>query len=195
MTTATDASHPADSTVIAASVEHPEVFSTVFDRHFTAVHGYLVRRLGVLAADDVASETFTVAFINRHRYDSAAGADARPWLFGIAANLARRRRRDERRQLAAYRRTWTTEGLCDPIEEVVDRLDAAGTVRALASALAAMPARDREVLLLHAWANLEPTEIARALGLPPGTARSRLHRARNRLRDTIASLEGTQSHD
>ncbi|MGW5472535.1 RNA polymerase sigma factor, partial [Streptomyces chartreusis] len=86
-----------DASVIARSRDEPEAFAALFDRHADAVHRYAARRLGGEVADDLVAETFTTAFQQRHRYDPArgAGADARPWLFGIATNLVGRHRRAE----------------------------------------------------------------------------------------------------
>ncbi len=78
-----------DGAIIFASLRHPDLFAVIFDRHAPHVHRYLARRLGREAADDLVAETFLVAFGKRKRYDTAR-ADARPWLYGIAANLIRR---------------------------------------------------------------------------------------------------------
>ena len=90
--------------MIAASLASPAAFAGVFERHHAAVHRYLARRLGVDLADELAAETFAVAFAKRGRYD-VAFADARPWLFGIATKLAHRHWRREERELRAYART------------------------------------------------------------------------------------------
>ncbi|HEY2674784.1 MAG TPA: sigma factor, partial [Rugosimonospora sp.] len=81
-----------DAAVIALSVREPEYFAVVFDRHYCHVHGYAARRLGQGLADDVAAQTFLVAYTRRERYD-AAHPDARPWLYGIASNLICQHRR------------------------------------------------------------------------------------------------------
>jgi DNA-directed RNA polymerase specialized sigma24 family protein len=86
-----------DASLIAASVREPERFAVLFDRHFAAVHRYLQRRLGRDVAEELAAETFVTAFAGRLRYDGSRES-ARPWLFGIAANLVRHQRRTERRQ-------------------------------------------------------------------------------------------------
>src|SRR5919201_6732319 len=93
-----------DAQAIGASLADPEVFTVLFDRHFTAVHRYVQRRVGTDLADEVAAETFTRAFDERRRYDTSR-ADAKPWLLGIAANLLRRHWRSERRRLDAYVRS------------------------------------------------------------------------------------------
>jgi RNA polymerase sigma-70 factor, ECF subfamily len=149
----------------------PEVFAVLFDRHFDAIHGYAQHRVGPDLADEIAAETFTRAFDRRRRFDTTR-ADARPWLLGIAANLLRRHWRSERRRLDAYSRS-TQRG----------DAELSGPIAAeLAEALKALPRREREPLLLFAWADLTYEEIAVALGLPLGTVRSRISRARGRLR-------------
>ncbi len=85
-----------DGTAIALSLKRPEAFTVVFDRHFIAVHRYLARRTDRDQADDLASQTFTVAFANRGRYRDELGT-ARPWLFGIATNLLRAEYRGQAR--------------------------------------------------------------------------------------------------
>jgi DNA-directed RNA polymerase specialized sigma24 family protein len=93
-----------DADVIAASRIDAARFGEIFDRYFADIDRYLARRVGQAIADDLAAETFVIAFRARARYDPSA-ADARAWLFGIAANLARRHFRSERRRLRAYART------------------------------------------------------------------------------------------
>jgi RNA polymerase sigma factor (sigma-70 family) len=166
-----------DADVIRASLSDPESFVAVFERHFDAIYGYLARRAGVDVGSELASEVFATAFTARSRYDLSR-PDASPWLYGIAANLIRRRRRTEARRLRAYARSG------------VDRVgsdDELGSDPALAGALAALRSGDREVVLLFAWADLDYRQIAEALGIPLGTVRSRLNRARRQLR---TALEG-----
>jgi len=173
-----------DATVIARSLDDPEQFAVVFRRHAPDIHRYVVRRLGPGAADDVVAETFLTAFRFRSRYRSDR-ADARPWLYGIATNLIGRHRRAEVRQYRALART----GLDPVTESFADRADArvsAGTEsRRLAAALAGLPAGHRNALLLVAWGDLSYEEAAVALGVPVGTVRSRLSRARARLRQAL----------
>jgi RNA polymerase sigma factor (sigma-70 family) len=166
-----------DSTVVERSWRDPEAFAALFDRHADCVHRYAARRLGTEPADDVMAETFAVAFRLRHRYDTAH-ADARPWLLGIATNLIRSHRRAEaRRWHALARSAAAVRG--EPEADAAS----APVHPELMQALARLPARQRDVLLLYAWGELDYEEIARALDVPVGTVRSRLHRAR-------AALEG-----
>jgi RNA polymerase sigma factor (sigma-70 family) len=83
-------------------------------------------------------------------------------------------------------------GVVDPWDDVIDRLDsaAAARTREMVGAVCALPPEEREVLLLVAWEQLTPAQAALVLGIPPGTARSRLHRARAALRPVLAG-EGT----
>ncbi|HXF74250.1 MAG TPA: sigma-70 family RNA polymerase sigma factor [Actinomycetota bacterium] len=126
------------------------------------MYGYLVRRVGPQVAEELAAEVFTQAFRQRGRFDPAR-EDAGPWLFGIAANLLRRHRREERRRLMAYARTGVDAVAHDETEEVDSRTDADAIGRQLALALATLRASEREVLLLFAWAELSYQEIAEAL--------------------------------
>jgi RNA polymerase sigma factor (sigma-70 family) len=178
----------ADAALIERSWDEPERFAELFDRHHAEIHGYVARRLGRRLADDVASETFLIAFDRRRRYDRAH-PDARPWLYGIASNLVSRHRRAEMRQYRALARADAAHATDGHADRVAVRLDAEAQRGRLAAALLEIADRDREVLLLVAWAQLSCEEAARALGIPAGTARSRLHRAR---KQTRAALRDTR---
>jgi RNA polymerase sigma-70 factor (ECF subfamily) len=185
-----------DGEVIAASMTDPAAFSHVFDRHFDAIHRYLYRRVGPQVADELAAETFVQALGDRERFDGRA--DARPWLYGIAANLLRHHRRDERRALLAYARAGIDPIVQGGEDAIVDRADALASGRRVALALASLRDDDRDVLLLFAWADLSYEAIGAALGIPIGTVRSRLHRARRRCRELLPVFgqyedEGTRS--
>ncbi len=176
-----------DAALIARSLDAPLVFGAVFDRHYDFVHRYLARRVGSEVAEDLASETFTTAFRVRDRYD-VGHADARPWLLGIATNLVRHHRRAEVRRLRAYGRVEVAQAAVIEEARLVARADAAAAGPQIARALARIPDADRDALLLLAWADLTYGEIARALGIPIGTVRSRIHRARLRLRELLGLI-------
>jgi RNA polymerase sigma factor (sigma-70 family) len=179
-----------DAAVIEQSWHEPEAFAELYDRHAGLIHRYVTRRLGDGAADDVVAETFLVGFRGRHGYDLSR-SDARPWLYGIAANVIGRHRRAEARMWRALART----GADPPAEGHADRIDhrvSAATVRReLAGALAGLAAGDRDVLLLIAWADLSYDEVAVALDIPAGTVRSRLNRARRKVRDALGGQDPT----
>jgi RNA polymerase sigma-70 factor (ECF subfamily) len=173
-----------DSELIQDSLTAPETFGQIFDRHATAIHHYLARRVGGSLADDLTAEAFLIAFRGRAKYDRAQ-ADARPWLYGIAANLLRGHRRAESRQYRALARTGLDPATVDHGDRVTAAVAAADSVRALAGVLARLSAGEREVLTLVSQAQLSYPEVARALGIPIGTVRSRLHSARARIRKAL----------
>lgn len=157
-------------------------FEEVFAAEFDPLHGYIARRLGVSVADDLTAETFAIAFRRWDQLDPAR--PVKPWLYGIASNLIRHHWRRERRMLRAYARTGTDPALVD--EGIsLDRLDAQPKGARLAAALAELRHEEREVLLLHAWAELSDGEIAESLSVPLGTVKSRLSRAREHVRNRL----------
>ena len=174
---------PSDGDLIARSCREPRAFVAVFERHYGVVYGYLARRVGPALGEELAAETFEIAFAKRERYRPET-PDARPWLFGIAVNLLRTQRRKERRELRAYARTGL-DPLTGPDDECFEAAGRQAAARELAGALARLGAKDREILLLFFWADLTYEEIAVALAIPVGTVRSRLNRARNRLRELV----------
>jgi RNA polymerase sigma factor (sigma-70 family) len=166
-----------DYELIRESVAVPARFAAVFDRHSRSVYRYLRRRVGHELAADATGEVFTRAFRHRARFDGRAES-ALPWLLGIATNVIRMNRRAEERRLRAYARAADRGAGGEVTDEIDARLDAQALRTVLSVALAALPSRQRDVLLLRAWADLSAAEIADALSLPPGTVRSDLHRAR-----------------
>jgi RNA polymerase sigma-70 factor (ECF subfamily) len=170
--------HGADRELIRDSLDQPDVFVGIFDRHFRSIYGYLARRLGSDLASDLASEVFARAFEARRRYDMSQ-PDAAPWLYGIATNLVRHHHRAEARRLRAY-------ASLAPELSVAAHGESWNDPR-IARALVNMRSADREVLLLFVWGDLEYAQIAALLGVPVGTVRSRLHRARKQLRRAVVS--------
>jgi RNA polymerase sigma factor (sigma-70 family) len=180
-----------DAELIAGSRIDPERFAPIFDRHANAVHGFLARRGGREIADELLTEVFTVAFGLRRRYDRSH-QNARPWLYGIAHNVLRTRLRGESRRHGLLRRL-SPEPDQHPWDDVDHRLDAESPGRVAALALAQLPTGEREVIQLVAWEGLALTEVAAVLRIPPGTARSRLHRARAALQSALADPVSTHT--
>jgi RNA polymerase sigma-70 factor (ECF subfamily) len=166
-------------------------FGVLFDRHAESLFRYCARRIGPDEAQDVVAETFLVAYQRRRRYDKTR-ANAAPWLFGIATNLLRRRREAEARAHRQFANTTLRTELDGLADDAAARIDAELQVRALAATLADMSDRLRDVLFLYA-AGLEYQEIAESLGVPVGTVRSRLNRARSQLRSALAAHESRES--
>ncbi|GAA2111152.1 RNA polymerase sigma factor [Actinomadura alba] len=172
-----------DSRIVAASLEDPEAFGELFRRHSPRLHAYIKRRLGLVLADDLVSETFTTAFRQRARFDGRAEFSA--WLWGIASNLIAKHHRQETRMYRAFARTGV-----DPAEDGVadlasDRASAAALGPRLAKALASLSAQERSAVLLLAWGEMSYAEIAATLDLPLGTVKTKIHRARIKLRKTL----------
>jgi len=176
-----------DATVIEESRADPERFAEIYDRHADVIHAYLARRVGTIVADDLSSDTFLVAFRLRGRYD-VDRPDARPWLYGIATNLLRRHFRTAERERRANLRVLA-DGAGESPDDILGRLEAEQLGPQLAAALSALPAGDRDALLLLAWARLNYEQIALALDVPVGTVRSRIHRARLRVRAHLSEGE------
>ncbi|MGW5742798.1 RNA polymerase sigma factor [Amycolatopsis sp. NPDC003861] len=177
-----------DASVIARSRHEPSLFAVIFDRHSRHIHRYLVRRLGPATADDVLADTFLIAFDKRAKFDPDR-PDARPWLYGIATNLVSRQRRTEVRELKlrlAVGPPAAEEGHAD---RVADQVSAQALGTRLDRALAALRPRERDVLLLVAAEGLAYQEVAEALGIPVGTVKSRLNRARGRVRAELGALD------
>jgi RNA polymerase sigma factor (sigma-70 family) len=165
-------------------------FGEIFDRHGQAIFRFLGRRIGPDDAGDLLSEVFLAAFEARTGYDRSRPS-ALPWLYGIASNRLSKHYRHGASELRALERMFVQ---CDPhdhADPVSAAVDAQVQLRAMSELLAELPAGEREALLLYAWEDLSYGEIAGALGIPTGTVRSRLNRARQRLRagtDEIAAV-------
>ncbi len=168
-----------DEDLLARSVIDPLAFEPLVGRHAAAVHAYLARRAPVVA-DDLLAEVWLAAFASRARFNPSLGT-ARGWLFGVARNTML----VHLRKPVASALNAADEPDEDGWDAVDDRLDAAAVAPVLRLALAALPHVDRELLLLVVWEQLSPTEAAQSLEIPAGTARSRLHRAKTRLRESI----------
>jgi RNA polymerase sigma-70 factor (ECF subfamily) len=178
---------PTDADLIAASLTDPARFALIFDRHYDAIRRYLARRLGGALAEDLTATVFLKALESRHRFRASASSAA-PWLYGIASNLLRRHARTELRRLRAYGRLPRGEAVELDTGAVADRADAASSAPKVYAALAALQETERTTLLLVAWADLSYEEVAVALDIPVGTVRSRLHRARRRLRELLGAI-------
>ncbi|MGO2141847.1 MAG: RNA polymerase sigma factor [Leucobacter sp.] len=192
-----------DAEILARSRDRPEEFATLYQRRAGAVFSYVASRLGGDAAEDITSAAFLVALERLDRYDTSV-PNALPWLLGIATRLIRRHRRDEIATWKALAREGAAAGF-DREGDVVDQdradvdaqIDAANAARRIAGAVASLAQRDRDVLALTAWSDLDSAGIADALGIPEGTVRSRLHRARRILRahlDADSTRNSEETH-
>ena len=168
----------------------PQAIEGLFLDHFGSIYRFAACRVGRDAALDIAAETFAQALRSLDRLD--AERDARAWLFGIATNVLRHHRRAEQRRFGAY---MTVRGLHEASGEDGQSGEDDSLAREhLVEALVSLDARDRETLLLFAWADLSYEEIATALEIPLGTVRSRIHRARHVLRESLSERPESSDH-
>src|SRR5690242_7056116 len=149
-----------DAAVVARSLRDPDRFAAIYDRYFSEMYRYVAGRLGRDVADDLAAETFLVAFRKRDRFDPALG-HVRPWLYGIATILVGRHRREETRRYRALARAGrrALESVESHDDRVADAVTAERLSRRLAAALADLGRGDRDVLLLVAIGELSHREV------------------------------------
>jgi RNA polymerase sigma-70 factor (ECF subfamily) len=170
--------------VIARSVADPAFFAAVFDRHADEILRYVSARLGPDLAEDVTADTFLTAFRCRDRYDPAR-PDARPWLYGIAIRQIGTHRRAEARYRRLLGAALPERAAEDFGDRSAERVTAQHLRPRLVAVLDGLRRRDRELLLLVAWAGLSYEESATALGITVSAVKSRLNRIRRRTRAAL----------
>jgi RNA polymerase sigma-70 factor, ECF subfamily len=174
---------PSDAEVIGRSLDEPDAFGLIYDRHAATVLRFLGRRVGAEVAEGLVGELFRIAFERRKTFD-ASRVSALPWLYGIGSNLLLKHRRAEARRLRANARMAAADEAPDKRAGTA-ALDARLLFPRVADAIDALPDGEREALLLFAWEDLSYQSVAEALELPIGTVRSRLNRARAQLRELL----------
>ncbi|MET7569520.1 sigma-70 family RNA polymerase sigma factor [Streptomyces sp. NPDC005492] len=166
-----------------------DAFGQLFDTYARSVYNHAFRLTGDWAqAEDIVSLTFLDAWRLRGRLDEEGGS-LRPWLLGIATNVTRNTRRAARRHAAAVSRLPRDEVERDFADEVAARLDDTAELALVRTASATLRRAEREVLALCVWSGLDYRAAAEALGVPVGTVRSRLSRARAKLAKHVKSME------
>ncbi|MFD3996467.1 RNA polymerase sigma factor [Streptomyces sp. NPDC058548] len=160
----------------------PSALGEAYDEHARVLYHYAFRVCGDrAAAEDVVSAAFLEAWRCRGKVH-AEGGSLRPWLLGIATNIMRGSAREARRRDAALARMPERGVLPDFADDVLARMTDGEQIRAARAALGKLRRREREVFTLVVWAGLDYAAAGEALGVPVGTVRSRLSRARERLR-------------
>lgn len=156
-------------------------FGLLFEHQADAIYGFCLRRTGErAAAEDLLSIVFLEAW---RRRDKALSADkVVPWLYGIATNVVRNERRSRRRYAIALARLSSSPDEVSAYE-IENQFEGHQQIQRLLGVLERLPRRQRETFVLCAWCGLSYEEAAFALGIPVGTVRSRLSRARKRLVD------------
>jgi RNA polymerase sigma-70 factor (ECF subfamily) len=162
------------------------------DAHFDSVFRFLARRVGAELARDLTAETFKEAIANLTRYDPAQGTEI-AWLFAIAHHVLSHHRRSERRRLRAYARLAGGREIAhDASADLDDRLDAVVIAR-VGRTLRRLPNEQRDAFVLVAIDGLSYAEATLILGVPDGTVRSRVSRARARLRRSAGLADARAS--
>jgi RNA polymerase sigma factor (sigma-70 family) len=172
----------------ALSVELSQIrFGRLYRDQGRAILAYALRRVeDPEDAADIVAETFLVAW---RRLDEVPNdARARLWLFGVARRVIANRDRAERR------RTRLGERLAESLRsELATQPAPAGEAAEVLRAMGRLGEDDRELLLLVSWEELSPGEVAKVLGISSLAARSRLHRARRRLRTLLEQQKSARS--
>jgi RNA polymerase sigma-70 factor (ECF subfamily) len=162
----------------------PDAFGQLYDRHAQAIYAFLYRRTGSWSdAEDLTSTVFLHAW--RRRSEVVLDRDsALPWLLRAADYTAR----NEWRAKLRYRRAVAAahqlvSNVRDHADEVAGRLDDDQRLQQARELLKRLPKHEREIVELCIWAGLDQQAAAVALDVPLGTVKSRLSRARKRLRE------------
>lgn len=170
-----------------AAAGEPDAFGSLYERHARAIYNYFFRRCADWSlAEDLTSVVFLEAYRRRETVAMEPGK-VLPWLYGVATNVLRNQRRSLRRHAEALSNVPALQPTPGIAAEAAGRLDAERQMRGVLAALDELPEGDREVLALCVWAELSYEDAALALGIPIGTVRSRLARARGRLRELVAT--------
>ncbi len=174
---------------VSPRIDREERFRRVYSANFEALLAYAVRRVEQPPdAADVVAETFLIAW--RREDEMPSGDETRLWLYGVARRvLANHHRGGVRRARLGelLRQRLTPADGTDPGTEVPERL-------AVRAALARLSPIDREVIALTVWEGLQPREAATVLQVSPEVVRTRLSRARARMRDLLGHDRHTAGH-
>ncbi len=174
-----------DAEVIRSSWDEPAEFSEIFERYFEEIRRFAVSRAGHDDGPDIASQVFVTAFRRRDSYRHEEYPDCKYWLYGIAhkvlkSHYRRSGRTREKEERARARETGITP---PPQADVDDQIVAEQELDQARKAIAALRPKLREPLLLYCWEEMSYEEIAEVLDVPVGTVRSRINRARKRIRE------------
>jgi RNA polymerase sigma-70 factor (ECF subfamily) len=168
------------------SGDDDERFGVLYEQTSRDLLAFLLRRCPTAEdAADCLADTYRIAWEKRSRVP--AGDETRPWLFGVARNVARSERRSDERAVAAVQE----------LTLAAERSHATTTSEdsAVTAALSELSPLDQEIVTMISWDALTPREVASVLGLSPNAVRIRAHRARNRLRGLLATSDSTEAAD
>ena len=165
----------------------PAAFGLLYERHADSVYNHCFRRTGSWgAAEDLTSTVFLEAW-RRRREVRLVGESILPWLLAVANNAVRNHNRSVRRQGRLLLRIPGSVEDGDHSGRVDDRIDSERRMHDVLRAFNRLSNTDQDILSLCGWAELDYASVAAVLGIPVGTVRSRLSRARERLRTLSAA--------
>ncbi|MBA3375587.1 MAG: sigma-70 family RNA polymerase sigma factor [Actinobacteria bacterium] len=164
-------------------------FAALYERHASTIYNYLFRRVADWSeAEDLTAVVFLEAY--RRRSDAViVDGKLLPWLYGIATNVLRNRRRAQWRHRRLLAQLASEPG-GETGSDVHARVEAAEQMRSVLNHITSLPRAQQDVIALCTWSGLSYEEAAVALGVPVGTVRSRLSRARA----SLAELESAPGH-
>ena len=165
------------------SPDTSERFRRLFDDHYRALFQYCARRLTVAEANDAMADTFVVAW--RKIGQVPLGAEARPWLFGVARNVVKNAHRSSRRRERLRVKAWSVSGL--PPDEPEALVVRHAEDEMVVEVIATLSRSDQEILRLHTWEDLTASEIAVVLGVSPQAAHMRINRATTRFAKALTN--------
>ncbi|MFI0778713.1 RNA polymerase sigma factor [Streptomyces sp. NPDC021212] len=159
-----------------------EAFAELYEEHARSVYNHAFRLTGDWSvAEEVMGDTFLDAWRGREQLEPGDGT-LKPWLLGVATNKARNANRGIGRRLAFLARRPAPDPVADFADETAGRIDDARQLGAVREVYGRLRRGEQEVLALCVWSGLDYAQAAEAMGIPVGTVRSRLSRARARLR-------------
>lgn len=165
-------------------------FDDLFNSHYSTIHRYCARRLGIADAEDAAADVFVVAW--RRLDDMPSGAASKAWLFSVAHRVVGNQYRGRRRRANLNSRLSYTGEVSASSSALDNEPDP--DLELLAAALDALSERDGEILKLSVWDGLTRAEIASILGINENAVDQRLHRARRRLAGRMDELRTATPH-
>jgi RNA polymerase sigma factor (sigma-70 family) len=181
-------SEASDGDLLAMAGREPEAFGELFKRHSRAVYAYCARRTGNLdLAEDLTSVVFIEAFRRRRRL-RLSNTGALPWLIGVANNVVRNADRSLRRYRSALDRIPAAANGVSSEEDMMERLEAQEALACALEAISTLTREEQDVVLLVLWSEFTYADAAAALGIPIGTVRSRLARARAKFKHSAAII-------
>jgi RNA polymerase sigma-70 factor (ECF subfamily) len=163
-----------------------ERFEAIAADVYEPLQRYLRRRAAPDDADDALGDVLLTVW---RRLDAVPADAVLPWCYGVARRVLANQRRSARRRRHLIERLTATRvppPAPDPLESEIDP--------SLARAFGRLGPVDREVLAMWAWEQMEPREIAVALGISPNAAALRLSRARRRLADAVGQDSAPSGH-